>query len=75
VETVEECEAEAVRIAEELAKKPRHALGYTRRWLGELDGTLEAGAMDRALAASMGLVGGEEERMRLAEMWRRMEKK
>lgn len=65
------CEPRAVALAQQLAAKPRHALAYTKRWLGELDGTLDADRVEAALAVSLGLVGGEEEKDRLAALWAR----
>jgi len=53
-----------------LADKPPAAIAATKRWLNEVDGSLEDGPFDRALAASLGLVGSEEERGRLAELWK-----
>lgn len=69
VGTAAECEARAIEIAEELAAKPRHAMAYTKRWLNEIEGSMAPGYFDKALAASMSLVGGEEERERLAQLW------
>ena len=69
VEGAAQCEAEAIRIAEGLAQKPRQGLGYTKRWLGELDGTLDEKGWERALAASMSLVGSAEQVERLAAVW------
>jgi enoyl-CoA hydratase/carnithine racemase len=69
VEEAGACEAEAIRIAEGLAAKPRHALGYTKRWLGELDGTLDEQGWEKALAVSMSLVNSAEQTERLAAVW------
>lgn len=66
-----ECEPLAVKLAQDLERKPRHALAYTKRWLGELDGTLDQAALDEALEASMSLVGSSEQRERLAELWKK----
>ncbi len=58
----------ALALAAALADKPPGALAATKSWLGVIsDTTGEAGA---ALAASLALVGGEEERTRLASLWR-----
>lgn len=69
LQTPAQCEARAIELAQHFASKPRHALAYTKRWLGELDGTLDASRVEIALAASLGLVGGDEERERLASLW------
>ncbi len=66
-----ECEPKALEIASRLAEKPRHALGYTRRWLNELDGSLHEHLLNAALEASLAGVGSEEQRARLAEVWKR----
>lgn len=54
--------------AMKLARKPAQAVRRTKAWLNEIDGSLDAGAFDRALAASMALVGSDEqvERLRAA---------
>lgn len=64
-----ECEPRALELARSLAAKPRAAMGYTRRWLNELDGSLDAAGLDAALAASLAGVGTEEQRSRLRELW------
>ncbi len=70
VDTAAACEARAIAIAEELAAKPRHALAYTKRWLNEIDGTGRDDAYAAALEVSQSLVGGEEERERLEQLWK-----
>lgn len=69
VDTPQECEARALAIADELARKPRQGLGYTKRWLNDLDGTAVADSMERGLAVSKALVGNDESQQRLAELW------
>jgi len=54
--------------AARLAQKPPHAFAATKRWLNELDGSLDDTAFDRALNASLALVGGAEERALLARL-------
>ncbi|GJQ29033.1 MAG: hypothetical protein HBSAPP03_09170 [Phycisphaerae bacterium] len=66
-----ECEAKALALAEMLAAKPRHALGYTKRWLNELDGSTHAPSLRDALDASVACVGTSEQRDRLAALWAR----
>lgn len=56
--------------AMKLADKPAGAVMATKRWLNEVDGSMDDDAFDRALAASLGLVGSPEERGRLAELWK-----
>ncbi|HYE63165.1 MAG TPA: enoyl-CoA hydratase/isomerase family protein [Phycisphaerales bacterium] len=69
------CEPRAIALAQELAAKPRHALGYTKRWLNELDRTSDDAVLERSLRVSTALVGTEEQRQRLAELWKATEKK
>lgn len=69
------CEPRAIAVAQELAAKPRHALGYTKRWLGELDGTTDNAVLERSLRVSTDLVGGPEQHERLAEMWKAQDRR
>jgi enoyl-CoA hydratase/carnithine racemase len=71
LETAGECEPCAVKLAQDLERKPRHALAYTKRWLGQLDGALDETALDKSLEASMSLVGSAEQRERLGELWKK----
>lgn len=48
-----------------LARKPPGALAATKRWLNEIEGTLGDEEFERALAASMALVGTDEQRRML----------
>lgn len=61
----------AAAIAAELAAKPTGAVSATRAWLNELDGTGGDATPDLALAASLALAGGEEERSLLPAAWSR----
>ncbi len=54
---------------QKFAGKPPAAVSATRRWLTEIEGLDEDGPADRALNASLELVGSEEERERLASIW------
>lgn len=69
VATPRESEPRAIALAQELAAKPRHALGYTKRWLNELDGSIDPERSAAALGASLSGVGGEESAQRLAALW------
>lgn len=60
-DVVPRSQLEAVKLAE----KPPGAFAATKRWLNEIDGSADDAVFDRALAASLGLVGGAEERARL----------
>lgn len=61
-------------IAAELAAKPRDGIVATKRWLNELDGTDRDDLLDRALNVSLSLVGSDEERTRLAQLWAKQER-
>lgn len=49
------------------AMKPRFAVARTKAWLNEIDGSLDDASLERALAASMGIVGSAEQRVLVAE--------
>ena len=55
--------------AMKLAKKPAWAFAATKSWLNEIEGSNRDEGLDRALEASLALVGTEEERARLAEVF------
>lgn len=57
----------AVGLAMNLASKPAGGLSATKRWLNQL--SLAPDAAERGLLASLTLVGGDEERQRLASLW------
>lgn len=69
VERAEDVLARAMEAARAFAAKPPYALHQTKRWLNELDGSLDEVAIDGALHASLGLTGGDEERELLGKMW------
>ena len=48
--------------ARKLAAKPPEAIARTKAWLNEIDGSLDDAELDRALEASLALVGTPEER-------------
>ncbi len=53
--------------AMKFALKPRFAMARTKAWLNEIDGSMDDGALDRALEASLSIVGSAEQRVLLAE--------
>ncbi|GMV26235.1 MAG: enoyl-CoA hydratase [Phycisphaerae bacterium] len=63
------CEARAIELATLLAGKPRHAMAFTKRWLNEVDGSVDAERLRAGLGASMGLVGSAEQRELLPQAW------
>ncbi len=71
VEGREDVRERALEIATSLGAKPRFAVASTKRWMAEIEGVEVDDAIDSALAASLELAGGDEERTRLAAMWRK----
>lgn len=69
VHDAESVRTRAEEIAEGLSRKPPHALAATKRWLNEIDGSGDDALHERALRASLGLVGSDEQRTRLAALW------
>ncbi|MEQ8844065.1 MAG: enoyl-CoA hydratase/isomerase family protein [Phycisphaerales bacterium] len=69
--TPEEAIGKARELAAMLASKPPVALQRTRAWIDEIAGEFDDRPYDAALNASMNLVGGDEERERLARIWNR----
>ncbi len=67
------CEARAVELAQQLAEKPPHAIGWTRRWLNRLETWPPAAAPDLGLQTSLALAGNDEQRSRLAALWARLD--
>jgi enoyl-CoA hydratase/carnithine racemase len=61
----------AMDLARALAAKPSGGLRETKRWLNHLDGSCDGETIHGALHASLGLVGGAEERTFLNKMWER----
>ncbi len=62
----------AMEVAHALAGKPRGGMVATKRWVDEIQdsmGPLGANAGERALEASLSIVGCDEERERLGAMW------
>lgn len=52
-----------------LAAKPPGAFATTKKWLNEIEGSSEDPEIDRALQVSLSLVGGDEERKLLGQLW------
>lgn len=72
VKTTEEVRPRALDAARGLAAKPAGAFAATKIWMNEIgDRMAPDDAPGRALAASLGLVGSEEERSRLQRMFRK----
>ena len=60
-DTIARAQVDAGRLAE----KPPEAVRTTKRWLNELDGSLDDRAFEEALAASLDLAGSDEQQARL----------
>lgn len=60
----------AMTVAAGLAAKPAGGVAATKRLLNDLDGSMDERRIQAALEASLGLVGGAEERERLAALWK-----
>jgi enoyl-CoA hydratase/carnithine racemase len=72
VEQQDEVLPRAQNIAQELASKPPGAMAATKTWINEIAEALSiGGASDRGLAASLSLVGNDEERDRLTKLFAR----
>lgn len=69
--SVQACRDEARRIALELARKPAHAMTATKRWLNRVDGSDRPERLEAGLLASLGLVGGAEEKTLLPQAFGR----
>lgn len=70
VERPEDVRPRAMEVARALAAKPPDAVAATKWWFGELEGADRDGALERALAASLAIAGGPEERARLEALWK-----
>ncbi len=73
VEAPEDVRPRAIEIATALARFPAHGMHATKRWLNEIDGSDRDDVFDGALNASLAIVGGDEERSRLAALWEKKE--
>ena len=67
--TPEDVEQRARELAESIAAKPPGSVSRTKAWLNEIDMSDRDDAFDQALQASLDLVGSEEQRELLAQIW------
>lgn len=65
-----ELEAAVAELAAKLAKGGREAMSVTKRWLNELDGSLEEAAFDKAAELSAQVIAGEEAQSRLRQTFK-----
>lgn len=65
----EGCLQEAREIARTAASRPTDAMRATKQWLNNSDGTNHDEEFERALNASLAILGNEDERHALASMW------
>ena len=52
-------------LAQKLLKGGPHAMAVTKRWLNELDGSMEDAALDKAAELSAQVIAGKEAQSRL----------
>lgn len=71
VDWSEDVVPKAQALAEHLAAKPPGSLRATKRWLNEIDGSLNDVPFDAALHASLSRVNSDEERRLLQRVWSR----
>lgn len=64
-------ESSALELARSLAKGGREAMAVTKRWLNELDGSLEDASFEKAAELSAQVIAGEEAQSRLREIFAR----
>ena len=65
----EELEAASLQLAGKLLKGGRHAMAVTKRWLNELDGSMEEEPFERAAELSAQVIAGEEAQTRLRKIF------
>jgi methylglutaconyl-CoA hydratase len=58
-------------LAERLRKGGPKALAETKRWLNELDGSMDDAVLDRAAEISAAIIAGDEAQSRLRALWSR----
>lgn len=56
-------------FAQELSKGGGHAMAVTKRWLNELDGSLDDASLDRGAELSAAVIAGDEAQSRLRPLW------
>ncbi len=66
----EELEGAAMDLAHHLCKGGRHAMAVTKRWLNELDGSLDDAPLDRAAELSAEVIATDEARERLQAVFK-----
>ena len=57
-------------LAHHLCKGGRHAMAVTKRWLNELDGSLDDAPLDRAAELSAEVIATDEARERLQAVFK-----
>src|SRR6185503_17389142 len=61
----DQLESAPLELAAKLIKGGRHAMAVTKRWLNELDGSMEEAVFDKAAELSAQVIAGEEAQTRL----------
>jgi methylglutaconyl-CoA hydratase len=64
----DELDGSAIELAESLARGGRHAMAVTKRWLNELDGSMEDAVLVRAAELSAEVIAGAEAQERLKRL-------
>jgi methylglutaconyl-CoA hydratase len=65
----EKLDETATALACRLVSGGQKALATTKRWLNELDGSLDDGVLEKAAELSATIIAGEEAQSRLARLW------
>ncbi len=65
----EHLEAESLDLADDLCRGGRHAISVTKKWLNELDGSMEDAIFDKAADLSAEVIAGEEAQSRLRKLF------
>jgi enoyl-CoA hydratase/carnithine racemase len=62
-------ESAALELAGKLAKGGPHAMAVTKRWLNELDGSMDDAPLDKAAELSAKVIAGDEAQARLRKIY------
>ena len=65
----EQLESTTLELAGKLAKGGPHAMAVTKRWLNELDGSMDDAPLDKAAELSAQVIAGEEAQSRLRKIY------
>jgi enoyl-CoA hydratase/carnithine racemase len=65
----DQLESSALELAHKLVKGGPHAMAVTKRWLNELDGSMDDAPLDKAAELSAQVIAGEEAQQRLRKIY------